>query len=134
MAIPSKAIGAGNIDAAEVFKVTFSQALSTAPKLEAWDNSETFPAVDSEGTTTEKEIFFLQEQQVTVMFQCWQDISVDKAVHQQDLALWHPSIQQQLEQLIPNLLVGSTNYVQADFTPASGEENFVFNPFIISTI
>ncbi|KUK49418.1 MAG: hypothetical protein XD75_0582 [Parcubacteria bacterium 33_209] len=57
MAIPNKATGAGNNNAANVFKVTFSQALSTAPKYEAWDNSKTFPAKDESGSTVAKEIF-----------------------------------------------------------------------------
>lgn len=57
MAIPNKATGAGNNNAQNVFKVTFSTALSTAPKYEAWDNSQTFPAKDAAGSTTAKEVF-----------------------------------------------------------------------------
>lgn len=58
MAIPSKAIGAGQATAAtNVFRITWSTALSTAPKYEAWDNSATFPAKDAAGATTTKEIF-----------------------------------------------------------------------------
>ncbi|MDD5068081.1 MAG: hypothetical protein PHN89_00570 [Candidatus Pacebacteria bacterium] len=57
MAIPAKATGAGNNNAQNVFKVTFDQALSTPPKIEAWDNSQAFPAKDAAGATTAKEIF-----------------------------------------------------------------------------
>lgn len=57
MAIPFKITGAGNNNAANVFRVTFSTALSSAPKIEAWDNSATFPSKDAAGVTTLKEIF-----------------------------------------------------------------------------
>jgi len=50
MAIPSKVTGAGNGNAVQnVFRVTFSQTLSTLPDLEAWD--------DSTFSTTGKEMF-----------------------------------------------------------------------------
>src|SRR3989304_2653063 len=40
MAIPNKATGAGTGSTAQnVFRITFSQALSAVPTLEAWDNS-----------------------------------------------------------------------------------------------
>ena len=124
MAIPSKAIGAGNIDAVEVFKVTFSQALSTAPKLEAWDNSETFPAVDSEGTTTAKEIFTGTTGNGNVPMLAGY-IGGQSGSSTGPGALWHPA-SATAGAANPNLLVGSTNYVEADFTPALGED-FVFN-------
>jgi hypothetical protein len=57
MPFPSKITGAGNYNAQQVFKVTFSEALSTAPTLEALDNLSTFPVVDSQGSTVLKEIF-----------------------------------------------------------------------------
>ena len=50
MAIPSQVQGAGNPSSAQnVFKVTFSQALSAAPTIESWD--------DSTFSTTVKEQF-----------------------------------------------------------------------------
>ena len=50
MAIPSTVVGAGNNSTAQnVFKVTFSQALSAVPTLEAWD--------DFNFNTTAHEIF-----------------------------------------------------------------------------
>ena len=50
MSIPSSVVGAGNSSSAQnVFKVTFSQALSAIPTLESWD--------DSTFTTTNREQF-----------------------------------------------------------------------------
>lgn len=47
MAIPNKATGYGNNSTAQnVFRITFSQALSSAPKYEAYDGGA-FPAVGS---------------------------------------------------------------------------------------
>ena len=124
MSIPSKATGAGNVNAAEVFKVTFSEALSTAPILEAWDNSETFPAVVAEGTTTEKEIFTgTAGNGNKPMLAGYIGGKSGSAV--KPGALWHPAFVT-AGAANPNLLVGSTNYVEAGFTPAIGE-NFVFN-------
>jgi len=58
MAIPSKAVGGGNVStASNVFRVSFSQALSAAPQYQMWDNSSTYPAVDASGSTTTKEAF-----------------------------------------------------------------------------
>lgn len=58
MAIPFKVAGAGNGSSAQnVYRITFSQALSDYPVYKAWDNSQTFPSVDSSGSTTNKEIF-----------------------------------------------------------------------------
>jgi hypothetical protein len=48
MAIPNKVKGAGNNSAAQnVFKIVFSQALSSVPTLEAWDD-DTFATVVKE--------------------------------------------------------------------------------------
>jgi len=58
MAIPSKAIGGGNVSTAmNVFRLSFSQNLSSAPQFQMWDNGSTFPAVDAAGATTTKEAF-----------------------------------------------------------------------------
>jgi hypothetical protein len=52
MAIPNKATGYGNNStAANVFQITFSQALSSAPRYEAYDGA-VFPATGSATTTT----------------------------------------------------------------------------------
>lgn len=56
MAIPNKATGYGNNSTAQnVFRITFSQALSSAPKYEAYDGGS-FPAVGS-ATTTSNTVF-----------------------------------------------------------------------------
>lgn len=55
MAIPNKARGYGNNSTARnVFGLTFSTALSSAPKYELYDNAQTFPAVGSAVTVTGK--------------------------------------------------------------------------------
>lgn len=62
MAIPSKAIGAGNGSTAQnVFRIVFSQTLSANPTLEAWDSSA-FSAVTKEmfvGTVVNGNLPFL---------------------------------------------------------------------------
>lgn len=124
MAIPSKATGAGNNDATEVFKITFSQALSTAPKLEAWDNSSTFPAVDSEGTTTAKEIFTGTTGNSNIPMLAGY-IGGKSGSSTGPGTSWHPAAVT-AGAANPNLLLGGTNYVEAGFTPVAGED-FVFN-------
>jgi len=59
MAIPSKVTNGGNntANATNVFRITWSTALSVAPIYQMWDNSSTFPAVDAAGSTTTKEAF-----------------------------------------------------------------------------
>lgn len=52
MAIPAKATGYGNNSTAQnIFRITFSTALSSAPKYEAYDGG-TFPAVGAATTVT----------------------------------------------------------------------------------
>jgi hypothetical protein len=54
MAIPNKARGYGNVSTARnIFGVTFSQALSAAPKYEAYDGA-TFPATGSAVTVANR--------------------------------------------------------------------------------
>ncbi len=58
MAIPSRVVGGGNNSTAQnVFRVTFSAALSAAPIYSMWDNASTFPAVSASGSTVVKEAF-----------------------------------------------------------------------------
>src|SRR5688572_20117001 len=58
MSVPSKVVGGGNNStAANVFRITWDQALSAAPVYQMWDNSSSFPAVDASGSTTAKEAF-----------------------------------------------------------------------------
>jgi hypothetical protein len=55
MAIPYSAAGYGNVNKANVFRVTFSTALNTAPDWEAYDGG-TFPAVGA-AVTTANDVF-----------------------------------------------------------------------------
>lgn len=50
-------IGYGNIDAANVFQLTFDEALSSDPIWEAYDNASVFPLVDSYGSTVAGKLF-----------------------------------------------------------------------------
>jgi len=124
MAIPSKAIGGGNNNATKVFKVTFSTALSTAPKLEAWDNSSTFPAKDASGSTTAKEIFT-----GTTGNGSKPELAAWSGGAEADGTLpgasWHPATAT-AGSANPNLLKGTTNYVTCTNTPGAGGD-IVFN-------
>lgn len=56
--IPSKVTGGGNNSVAQnVLRIAISEALSSLPIYKMWDNSEAYPAVDPQGTTTIKEAF-----------------------------------------------------------------------------
>lgn len=116
MAIPNKATGAGNSDNANVFRIVFSQALSSAPKYEAWDNSDTFPAVDSSGSTTAKEIFAGTAGNSNKPMLSLVDTSSASPG-----ASWKPA-SATAGSANPNRLKGTTNYVTATVTPASGED------------
>ena len=117
MAIPNKATGAGNNDAANVFKITFDQALSTAPKYEAWDNSETFPAKDAAGATTAKEIFTGTTGNGDIPMLYLVDTNAGAT---SPGAAWKPA-GASAGSANPNRLEGTTSYVTATNTPALGE-------------
>ena len=121
MSIPNKATGAGNNDAANVFQITFDQALSTAPKYEAWDNSQTFPAKDSEGTTTAKEIFTGTDGFALPMLYLV-DTNAGATKPGSD---WKPA-SATAGSANPNRLKGTTNYVTATNTPDE-DETITFN-------
>jgi hypothetical protein len=126
MAIPFKIVGAGPNDATQCFKVTFDQALSTAPKIEAWDNSATFPAKDASGSTTAKEIFTgTTGNGSKPMLAAWSGGSSAAPTLPTGGAAWHPASATG-GTANPNLLLGTTNYVTCTNTPALGE-NTVFN-------
>lgn len=123
MAIPSKAIGAGNNNFTKVFKVIFSTALSTAPKIEAWDNSQTFPAKDASGSTTAKEIFTGTTESAVPMIAAWSGGA--EASGTLPGATWHPATATG-GSANPNLLEGTTSYVTCTNTPGA-EGDIVFN-------
>ena len=114
MAIPNKAVGAGNNNAANVFKITFSQALSTAPKYEAWDNSATFPAKDASGSTTAKEIFTGTAGNSSKPMLYLADTNAGATAPGSN---WKPT-SATAGSAVKNRLKGTTNYVTAANTPA----------------
>jgi hypothetical protein len=118
MAIPNKATGAGNLHAvANVFKITFDQALSTAPKYEAWDNTQAFPAKDASGATTAKEIFTGTAGNSSLPYLYLVDTNAGATASASD---WKP-VAATGGSANPNRLKGTTSYVTATNTPALGE-------------
>jgi len=117
MAIPAKATGAGNNAAGNVFQITFDQALSTAPKYEAWDNSLVFPLKDASGSTTAKEIFVGTAGNGNIPYLYLFDSNAGATPPG---AAWKP-VAPVAGSNNPNRLLGVTNYVTAVNTPALGE-------------
>ena len=114
MAVPYKLTGAGNNNAQYVFKVTFSTALSTAPKIEGWDNSSTFPAKDSAGTTVAKEIFTgTAGNSLLAMLYAVSTTSGTPGSNWKPAAATGGSTN-------PNRLEGTTSYVTDTTTPGAG--------------
>jgi hypothetical protein len=125
MAIPCKVTGAGPVKATECFKVTFSQALSTAPIIEAYDNSSSYPAVDASGMTTAKEIFTGTTINTSIpMLAAWSG-GAEADGNLPASASWHPAAAT-AGSANPNLLKGATNYVTCTNTPGAAG-NIVFN-------
>lgn len=122
--IPNKATGAGNNNATMVYKAVFSKALSSAPRLEAWDNSETFPLVSSVGVSTAKEIFTGTAGNGNKPMLAGY-IGGKSSAPSLPGAAWHPD-SAVAGYANPNLLKGQTNYVRAAVTPDAGED-IVFN-------
>ena len=121
MAIPLKVTGAGNNSTAQnVYRVTFSTALSSAPKIEAWDNSSTFPARDASGSTVTKEIFVgTTGNGSKPMLSAVATTSVAPS------SAWKPA-SATAGSANPNRLKGTTNYVTDPTTPGAGG-NIRFN-------
>jgi len=122
--IPNKATGAGNNNATVVYKATFSTALSSAPRLEAWDNSQTFPAVDATGSTILKEIFTGTTGNGSKPMLAGYIGGLSSAPTLPG-ASWHPGSATG-GGANPNLLKGSTNFVNTTVVPGTGEA-IVFN-------
>lgn len=113
-AIPSKAVGYGNNSTAQnIFRITFSQALSTAPKYEAWDNSSTFPARDASGSTIIKEIFTGNATNSSKPFLCL--VATTSAAPSSN---WKPASATG-GSANPNRLKGTTNFVTDPTTPGA---------------
>lgn len=117
MAIPSKVINGGNnntANAANIFRITWSTALSVAPIYQMWDNSSTFPAVDASGSTTTKEAFAGtagNSNKPEYSLQCTS--SAGNASSN-----WMPTTATG-GSANPNRMKGSTNYVTDPTTPAA---------------
>ncbi len=122
--IPNKATGAGNNNATMVYKAVFSEALSSAPRLEAWDNSETFPLVPAVGVSTTKEIFTGTAGNGNKPMLAGY-IGGKSSAPSLPGAAWHPG-SAVAGYANPNLLKGQTNYVRAAVTP-DADEDIVFN-------
>jgi hypothetical protein len=116
MAIPLKVTGAGNNSTARnVYKVAFSTALSSAPYYKAWDNSQTFPARDTSGSTTTKEIFTGTTGNGSKPM-----LSLVDTSSAAPSSAWKPTSATS-GSANPNRLKGSINYVTATTTPGAGE-------------
>jgi hypothetical protein len=122
MSIPSKVVGGGNTtaNATNVFRITWSQALSAAPQYQMWDNSSTYPAVDASGTTTAKEAFTGTAGNSTKPMYALYSSSASGP----GASLWMPA-SATAGHANPNRMKGSTNYVNDPTTPtASGVTKF----------
>lgn len=116
MSIPFKVSGAGNNSTARnVYKITFSTALSSAPIYRAWDNSKTFPERDTEGSTALKEIFTGTEGNEYKPM-----LSLVATTSEAPISNWKP-ISAVAGSANPNRLKGLANYVTDPTTPAGGE-------------
>jgi hypothetical protein len=115
MAIPLQITGAGNQNARYVFKVTFSQSLSVAPYVEAWDNALTFPAQTTPGASVAKEIFIGTTGNGNIPMLYAVDTTSTSPGDD-----WKPAAAT-AGAASPNRLMGDTNYVEASVTPSAGE-------------
>lgn len=114
MAIPNKATGYGNNSTARnVFRITWSQALSSAPKFEAWDNDQTFPTTDTV-TTTDNVVLAGTANNSNKSMVCLVDTSSGAPSSN-----WKPASATG-GSANPNRLKGTTSYVTSTATPSGG--------------
>lgn len=112
MAIPNKATGYGNNSTAtNVFRITFSTALSGAPKYEAYDGG-TYPAVGSAVTVANKVLAGTAGNSNKSMV-CLVDTNSAPS------SAWKPASATG-GSANPNRLKGTTSYVTAGNTPGAG--------------
>ena len=113
MAIPAKATGYGNNSTARnVFRVLFSQALSSAPKYEGYDGG-TYPAVGS-GTTVANDVFVGTAGNSNKPMLSLVDTSSGAPASN-----WKPA-SASAGSANPNRMKGQTNFVTATATPGAG--------------
>lgn len=114
MAVPSKVVGAGNNSTAQnVFKVIFSEATSSVPKLEAWDDFS-FNAITHEiftGTTGNSSLPM---------------VSAVATTNAAPVSDWVPSSATAGGAII-NRLKGDTNYVNLHTAALAASEFVLFN-------
>lgn len=112
MAIPNKATGYGNNSTAQkVFRLTFSTALSSAPKYEAYDGA-TFPAVGTAVTTANTIFAGTAGNSNKPMLSLVDTNSAPTSA-------WKPT-SATAGSANPNRMKGQTNYVTAGNTPGAG--------------
>lgn len=124
MSIPYSAHGYGNNSVAQnVFRVTFSQSLSSAPDWEAYDGSGSFPTTGS-GTTTANTIFT-----GTAGNSNYPMLSLVATSSAAPTSAWEPS-SPTAGSANPNRMMGLTNYVTDPTTPTATQSirfNIVLN-------
>lgn len=115
MAIPFQITGAGNQNTRYVFRATFSQALTVAPTIEAWDNALTFPSRTSTGVTVAKEVF--TGTTGNLFFPMLYAVATTSAAPGIN---WKPAAPV-AGSANPNRLMGDTNYVTDPTIPTAGD-------------
>jgi hypothetical protein len=112
MAIPAKATGYGNNStAANVFQITFTQALSSAPRYEAYDGA-VFPATGS-ATTVTNGIFTAGSGTSTSMLSLVDTSTAGPSSN------WKP-VNGSAGSANPNRMKGTSYYVTSTVTPGAG--------------
>lgn len=121
MAIPNKATGYGNNSTARnVFAVSFSQNLSSLVKYEAYDNDQTFPAVDTVLTVANIILAGTTGNSNKSMV-CLVDTS-----NAAPSSAWKPA-NATAGEANPNRLKGQTNYVEQDGSIVTAGGRITFN-------
>jgi hypothetical protein len=126
MAIPDKAVGYGNLSTARnVFGFYTSQDLSSVIRYEAYDNNETFPALESPALTTVlNDILVGTTHNSSKSMVCLVDTT--NAAPSSD---WKPAAATAGE-ANPNRLKGTTSYVDQDGAARAATERATFNMVI----
>jgi len=113
-AIPNQAKGGGNTStASNVFRVSFSNPLSTAPLYQMWDNGSTYPSVDAAGATTAKEAFTGTTDNSSIA-----EYSLVATTSAAPTSNWQPGSATG-GSANPNRMLGTTNYVTDPTTPTN---------------
>lgn len=115
MSIPSRVVGGGNGNAVKnVFRLTFSTALSSAPDFESYDSTQSFPATDTV-TTTGNTVFTGSTVNGSQPF-----LALITTTAGASTSSWRPSSATAGSTTTTNLMKGTTNYVTDTSTPGAG--------------